>query len=235
MGAIEIAGSIISRATQRVEISAQNMANMTTPGYKARHQFSTLIIAPQNNQPISFVDQQNQQAIDFTNGKLTNTGNPFDLAISGSGFFVVQSAGGTFFTRNGQFSRDADGHLVTPDGMILQSATGDVTVGGSDVKILSDGTVLDGGQPAARLAIADFADPHTLQPAGAGLFAAPAGAARDVASPQIRQGMLETSNVSTADEMLSVMAALRSAETGQRVVQVYDDLMGRALTAFGQM
>ena len=57
----------------------------------------------------------------------------------------------------------------------------------------------------------------------------------DAEQPVVRQGMVEASNVSMADEMLALMAALRSAESAQRVVQVYDDLMGRALTAFGQL
>jgi len=93
--------------------------------------------------------------------------------------------------------------------------------------------VLDGDTPVGRLAVVSFADTSVLRPIGAGLFSAPEDAAQPV-SAELHQGMLETSNVSTADEMVSIMAALRSAQSGQRVVQVYDDLMGRAVSAFGQ-
>jgi flagellar basal body rod protein FlgG len=117
---------------------------------------------------------------------------------------------------------------------MLQSASGDVRIEGGAFSVLADGTVQQNGQPVARLAIADFDDRQVLTPVGAGLFAAPAGSARDVAGPQIQQGMLETSNVTSANEMISMMAGLRSAEAGQRMVQVYDDLMGRVLTTFGQ-
>ena len=234
MGAIEIAGSIISRAQERVEVSAQNMANMTTPGYKARRQFSVLI-APEQVDRAAMPGNQIGPSVDFSVGKLRPTGNPLDLAISGAGFFAVRSSDTVFYTRDGQFSRDADGRFVTSEGMVLQAGGGDLAVAGPNVKVLADGTVLDGEQPVAQLTIVDFADVHSLRSAGAGLFAAPDGMAREIASPQVHQGMLEASNVSTADEMLTIMAALRSAESGQKVVQIYDDLMGRAVTAFGQM
>jgi len=236
MGIVELGGVIIAQATQRVELAAQNMANMTTAGYKSHRQFQGLIDSAQ----LEFAAAQqasrsNGMSVDFTAGKLQQTGNPLDLAISGDGFFTVRTDTGLFYTRSGQFSRDADGRLVTPDGAVLQSASGDVRLEGGDVSILADGTVQQSGQPVSQLAIATFDDLQLLQPAGSGLFAAPVGAARDVAGPQVRQGMLEASNVTTANEMISMMAGLRSAETGQRVVQVYDDLMGRALTTFGQM
>jgi flagellar basal-body rod protein FlgF len=249
MGAIEIATSILSRSEQRVEIAAQNLANMTTPGYKSRQPFADLITGAWDSPTVSAPGSgQDKPQVNFTDGKLQQTGNPYDLAISGSGFFAVRSGDAVYYTRNGQFSRDSDGHLVTAGGMALQSDGGDVTLGtnsktgannttgasNNSVTILADGTILEGGQPVSKLTLADFADTKTLQPAGDGVFSAPAGAARGVDNPQIHQGMLEASNVSTADEMISMMAALRSAGTGQHVVQVYDDLMGRALTAFGE-
>jgi flagellar basal-body rod protein FlgG len=228
MGAIEIAGSILSRAQERVEMSAHNIANMTTPGYKALRQFSNMLVpgAP---------DVSGAPSVDFTAGKLQQTGNPLDLALSGRGFFVVRSANATFYTRDGQFIRDAQGRLTTSGGAVLQLANGDAVVETATPTVLSDGTVLDSGQPAGRLEIADFSDPQQLRTDGNGLFSAPDGAsANDVTTPQVRQGMLEASNVSMADEMLSIMSAMRGAESGQKVAQTYDDLMGRAISVFGQ-
>src|ERR1700709_1835641 len=99
MGLIETAGAIISRAQQRVEVSGQNMANMATAGYKARRQFSDLIVD-------AGIDPQADAApprtfTDFTPGKLQNTGNPLDLALSGSGFFTVRSCDAMLYTRRG--------------------------------------------------------------------------------------------------------------------------------------
>ncbi len=209
------------------------MTNMTTPGYKSRSDFSGLISVYGEIDKTNMVNSANAASIDFAPGKMQTTGNPFDFAISGSGFFSVRSGDSTLYTRSGQFHRDADGRLLTPEGLVLQGIGGDVVVAEGDISLLADGTLLQAGQPVARLAIADFSDLQALRPTGAGMFAAAAGVARDAASPQIRQGMLEASNVSASGEMLSMMAALRSAESGARVVQVYDDLMGRAVTVFG--
>jgi flagellar basal-body rod protein FlgF len=227
MGAIEIAEAILSRASQRVELSAHNLSNITTPAYKAHRPFAvTLQNSPEGATP----------SVDFTIGKLRHTGNPLDIAISGSGFFAVRSGDAIYYTRNGQFALDDTGRLVTGQGMAVQSSGGgDVVIDGAEMTVLADGTVLANGAPVARLMVVDFDDLGMLRPASGGVFTALEGAAMEAASPMVRQGMLETSNVSSANEMLSLMAALRSAQSGQRVIQIYDDLMGRALTAFGQM
>jgi len=230
MTLIDIAASIISGATRRVETSAQNIANMTTPGYKARREFPSIAASNAIAEPGGTIAANYS---DFTTGKLSKTGSPFDLALTGPGFFVVRSADSEFYTRDGQFSRGADGRLMTPDGLALQGTNGDVTVSAS-AKVLADGTVIDGGQPVARLAVADFSDLKSLRSAGGSLFFATDASRRDLPLPTVEQGALETSNVSTADEMITMMASLRSAEMGQHVVQTYDDLMGRVLTTFGQ-
>ncbi len=231
MGLIDIAGAILSRSSQSVEVSAQNVANMVTPGYKTRHRFPAVL---ESQSLVPSRTAASMDAVDLTPGKLQNTGNPFDLAISGSGFFVVRSGDQTFYTRAGAFKRESDGHLVTHDGMVLQATSGDFIIRGSDMQVLTDGTIVDGGEPVAQLAIVNFADPSVLGAAGSSLFTAPSDSAVEVASPEVRQGMIEASNVSTADEIISVMAALRGAESGQRVAQVYDDLMGRTEAVFGQ-
>lgn len=224
----ELAGVILSRATNGVEVSAQNVANVTTPGYKSRMSFESAL-----SSTADALHQQSATTIDYSAGDLRSTGNAFDLAISGSGFFAVRNDLGLLYTRNGQFSRTADGRLVTPEGCVLQSTSGDLVIGQGDPKVLADGTVLDGEEPVGRILISDFSDYAALRPSGSGLFSAQEESVAN-ANATIRQGMLESSNVSTAGEMIATMAALRSAQSGQHVMQAYDDLMGRVLTAFGQ-
>jgi flagellar basal body rod protein FlgG len=232
MGIVELGGLIITQATQRVELAAQNMSNMTTAGYKSRYRFQHLV----DSQPgIVSPGAPADMSVDFTVGKLQHTGNPLDLALAGTGFFTVRLNEQVLYTRAGQFTRDTDGRLVTPEGAVLQSLGGDVQLQDGKVSVLADGTLQQDDQPVSQLAIAAFDDPNVLKPVGAGLFSAPSGLARDETGAQVRQGMLESSNVTTATEMVSMMAAMRSAEAGQRLVQVYDDLMGRVLTTFGQM
>jgi flagellar basal-body rod protein FlgG len=235
MGASDIAGAIISRAVERAEVAAQNMANMTTPGYKARLPFHRFV----SGDPLNSLDSLGatipaELSVDLTGGKLRSTGAPLDLAISGSGFFAVQSKGVTFYTRNGQFHRDADGRVITASGAVLQTFSGDLVASDGAITVLSDGTVLANGEPAGQLRIVDFANASVLKPLPSGLFEAKEGAGHDMSTPAIHQGMLEEANVSTAAEMLSLMAALRSAEAGQRTFQTFDDLIGQAVTAFGQ-
>jgi flagellar basal-body rod protein FlgG len=227
MGIVEIGGTMLSRAGERVDLAAQNMANLTTPGYKSRSVFPTMLTG-QAQAPAA-----SSNAVDFTNGSLTSTGNPLDLAIGGSGFFAVRGSDGVFYTRSGQFSRGSDGKLKTPEGMVLQSVSGDLVLGEGDPTVLADGTVTCEGAPVGRIAVVNFDNQRQLRAAAGALFAAPEASAKP-AGAQVHQGMLEASNVSTAAEMISIMSGLRSAGAGQRVVQLYDDLMGRAITAFGQ-
>ncbi|HEX8527673.1 flagellar basal body rod C-terminal domain-containing protein, partial [Allosphingosinicella sp.] len=94
--------------------------------------------------------------------------------------------------------------------------------------------MLSDGEPVGRIALVDFEDRGRLRVADGGAFAADGMEAVPVGERSVRQGALERSNVSTGDEMVAMMEALRRAETGQRLVTVYDDLMGRALSTFGQ-
>ena len=231
-GLVEIASSILADATRSVEVSAQNVANITTPGYRRRVDFSQMLSPRFGDENSS---QVHRTAIDFTFGKLVETGNTFDLALAGTGFFVVRTPSGALrYTRDGQFSRNADGRLVDPRGAILQADGGDLVMQSGRIEILADGVVLEAGAPIARLDIVDFEDPSQATPSQDGGFAAQAENVEPVATPSVRQGAIEMSNVTTAAEMVSMMAALRRAESGQRLANIYDDLMGRVITTFGQ-
>lgn len=222
---VDVATGILFQSTRRVEVSAQNISNATTPGYKRHLSFS---------QVLSDVDGSLgwNSSVDFTPGKILNTGNPFDLALDGNEVFEVKSdEGEVFFTRQGQFKPDANGRLVTSQGYALQTDNGDLIVGDSPLQVLEDGTVLEGGQPSAKISIVTLSDPRAAQMAPNGLVASNA-AVEPTARPAVHQGMLEASNVTTGDEMVAMMAALRQAGAAQRIVNIYDDLMGRALTAF---
>jgi flagellar basal-body rod protein FlgF len=230
-GLIEIASSILSDATRTVEFSAQNTANIATPGYKRRLDFARVMAATTE----SIGDSTARAATtDFSPGKISETGNPFDLALTGEGFFVVRTASGALrYTRDGQFERAGDGRITDARGAFLQADGADLVLRSGDAEILADGVVLEDGAPVARLDIVTIADRAAMSPTQGGGFAAPAEAAEMLASPSVRQGALEMSNVTTAAEMVSLMAALRRAESGQRLANVYDDLMGRVISTFG--
>lgn len=172
---------------------------------------------------------------DFSPGKLVDTKNSADLALTHTGFFVVEGPTGEIYTRQGSLRRDADGRLVTAKGWPVQAVGGgDIILKGETFEISADGVVTQAGAPVAQLAVVDFAGPKTFTDVADGYIAADPSLMAPVASPGIRQGVLEASNVSTADDMVSMMAALRQAEAAQRLVNIYDDLMGRVISTFGQ-
>jgi flagellar basal-body rod protein FlgF len=221
-------------------MSAQNVANMTTPGYKRRFSFSGLIsgLETQDSSKTTFSQSANaggNLGINLSPGKLIQTGKPYDLAIAGSGFFAVKAGGEVLYTRQGQFERTADGRLVTADGNPLQvEGGGDLILRDGQIKVLDDGSVLEDGEPAGKLAIINIPNAQAVQAIRGNLIETISKDPQSVAAPSVHQGMLEASNVDTGAEMVSMMAALRRAETGQRLVSVYDDLMGRVLTTVGQ-
>ena len=110
MGALlEIGANILSQAGRRAEVSAQNISNITTPGYKRRISFDKLI---GSTDPLTPQIVSQSTSVDFSAGKQIETGNPHDLAISGNGFFTVRADDELLYTRQGQFSRNADGRLT---------------------------------------------------------------------------------------------------------------------------
>ena len=228
-GIIEAGQALLSQASRRLEVSALNMANITSPGYKARVPIQGGLV-----NFASLLSENNQWSIadNVSPGQAKATANPFDLAIMGEGFFVLRSPTGLVYSRNGEFRRDADGRLVNSAGLPLQGSEGDIVLKSDAPEILRDGTILENGAPVARIDILMVEHGGALQRRGDN-FTSDAFMKRTDLAP-VEQGMVESSNVSMAQEVTSLMQSQRSAETGQTLVRVYDDLMGRTLTAFGQ-
>ena len=241
MGAyLDSVGDILSRVEKRVEVAAQNLSNATTPGYKRAISFESLVAiqgaGKSGEGALGGTALGPSLTFDFTPGKSENTHNPNDLAISGSGFFTVKTTDGqVLYTRQGQFQRNAEGQLVTPQGDVVQeSGGGDLALKPGAFTVQSDGTVIQAGEPVGRLGIVDLSDATAVRLTADGLYSAPDSAVTDMDSATVRQGALEASNVSLGPEMLTIMAALRQAQSGQQLMNTYDDLMGKVISTFGQ-
>jgi len=232
---LDSVGEILSRVERRVEVAAQNISNTTTPGYKRAISFESLV-APARADGMDGIRPGLAMAIDFAQGAQQETGNPTDLAIAGAGFFMVRTKDGAMlYTRQGQFQRDADGHLVTAQGAVVQQrGGGDLALKPGSFKVLDDGTVLQAGEPVGRLGLVAFSDPASVRLTEDGLYTAPEAAVETAETATVRQGALEGSNVTLGPEMMTMMAALRQAQSGQQLMSTYDDLMGRAISTFGQ-
>ena len=227
-GLFESATAIMSASERRLEIAAQNVANISTPGYKRLVGFAELLGG--RSVDGGALPTLLERA-DASQGKLSATGNPLDLAIGGDGYFPVRLGETVLYVRQGQFRRADDGTVVTAQGHVLQQAEGgDLILRAGAVEIAEDGAVIQDGRPLGRIAVCTPAAGGTVPTSGGNAR----GPMEEVAAPLLRAGMVESSNVSAADEMTSVMAATRQAESGARLAQLYDELMGRALTSFGQ-
>ena len=237
-GIAELGEILLARSEQRLETVSRNVSNLTTPGFKREVPFMDGVIgalADGAAVDANATQQAGGSQTDFAQGALRLTGSPLDLAVTGPGFFQVRSEDQFYYVRGGQFSRGADGRISNSLGHTLQAvAGGDLILDGSEVEILSDGVVLQGGAPIARIGVFNTTDGAELVSAGGGLFASPAGDMAQVGASSIRQGMLEGSNVELAEEMLTMMDALRQAESGARLIRLYDTLIGQSVTTFGQ-
>lgn len=235
-GLLEVGGVMLAASERRLEVVSTNVANTSTPGFKKEVSFQDALSARDQAAALSGQSAPDARTFtEFSQGALRMTGKPLDLAVSGYGFFKLRAGDQFFYGRAGAFERSANGSVVDAQGMALQAAGGgDLVIAAGKVEILQDGTVLQDGAPAARIALAQPAHADLLQRAGAGLFLAPEDAMQDVAAPVVRSGMLEASNVGMADEMVEMMTALRQAETGARLVQLYDSLAGQSISTFGQ-
>jgi flagellar basal-body rod protein FlgF len=225
-GLLELGEIMVAGAQRRLDTVSQNVANITTPGYRKGVAFAEVAANGANSLAFS---------TNHESGALRVTGQPLDLAISGAGFFRVRGDNGVYYTRSGQFSRDSEGRLVDGQGMVLQTADGhDLVLTNRRIAIAEDGAVLEDGVPVARVGLFECLPDMALERVSGAYFAAPADAMQEVASPLVRQGMIEGSNVDLPGEMIAMMTALRQAEVGARVVQTYDALIGQAISTLGR-
>jgi len=225
----------------RQEAVANNIANVSTGGYKkaipAMRGFYQIYL---NAIGAIEIDRgavpgggmlMDATASDFSQGPIKQTGERFDVALDGPGFFVVETAPGTtLYTRGGHFALNQSGELVTESGHKVQGQGGPITASGANVAITEDGRVMVDGSERGTLKVVTFDDPRMLARVGDTMFAAPQGVAP--ATPErvrVISGALESSNVSAAKEMLTMLVTARNFEANQRVLRAVDDTLDRTI------
>src|SRR5260221_6490472 len=233
--AISIAARIMADDLFRLNVTSQNLANTSTVGYKkelvASRSFGQYLEAGGSRLPVTLPALTS--VVDTRQGALTRTAAPLDVAIEGSGFFEVTGGDGPLYTRQGSFRLDGTGRLVTPSGLPVASSGGDILLTGNSPTIDRQGRVLEGDRIVGQLKIVRFGNAANLTPLRNGLYRA-AGAG-DVATEamQVRQGFLESSNVTSLPEMIRLIELVRRFESAQRVLQGYDGMLGTAITKLG--
>jgi flagellar basal-body rod protein FlgF len=220
---------------RRLEIVSSNLANALTPGFKAIRPVFTVTPVGEPDNP----DQLQQTYVNitdtyvhFSDAPLIQTGNSFDLALEGSGFFVISTSNGNMYTRNGQFTLDSEKRLVTTNGNpVVGEGGGEITIDGKDVKIEVDGSVYVDGARIDSIKVVDFADKKPLRNVGQSLFTNTdeKNAETTATDSSVRQGAYEASNVDVMKEMVELISALRAYETYTKVDQMTSDVLDRLI------
>lgn len=218
----------LSAQTQALDLIANNVANLNTTGYRSQQQtFQSLIASAAGefanplNHAINNFNVLGNSRPDLSSGNLQETGNAADLGIEGAGFFVVQSAGRTVYTRNGNFQVSTTGKLLTQAGDPVLGEQGSITVPSGPLSISADGTVSVNGAQAAKLRLVEFASGSSPVAVGASTYSVPDSALLPAGHSSVRQGMLESSNVNAVTAVADLLAVQRRAE-----------MLERAMTAF---
>ena len=231
MGLLETAAATLIGGERRVETAARNVTNVNTPGYKREIAYTELgekagaVQGPSGSQPTTASSTLSTQ------GTLSETGNPLDLAINGTAQLLLRDGDRFVLSRGGQFGIGADGTLVDALGRILQQAGGgDLELASAQAQILVDGTVLEDDIPVGTIGLFSAGDIRH----GARLTAEEtAGLAPDDGS-ELKQGMIERSNVTLSDEMVEMMRNQRQVESVAQLVRAYDQLMSQAISTFSR-
>ena len=233
--------------SQALEVVAHNLANLNTAGFHGdQATFQSLLAVSRpavpnvlNNVVNSVLNSATNNFgvlegthMDMTAGNLVTTGNPLDVGIEGGGFFAVQTARGTRYTRNGSFQVSSSGVLVTSAGDPVLGdpalgAKGVINIPAGPVSIASDGTLSVKGAVAGSIRLVEFAPGTKLTPEGETLLAAPEGSAKLSQHSALRQGVIETSNVNSINSVVTLIGVQRQAEMLQRAMTLFDNEFNR--------
>lgn len=229
---------------------ANNLANVNTPGFKrSKIEFQDLLYQKPRaagsdtgggNLVPTGIEVGNGSRVAstskvFTQGQLTNTGEKLDVAIQGDGFFEVQRSDGTIgYTRDGSFKLNAQGQVVTTDGLPVLSGFQAVP-SGAEISLAEDGQVTvttSSGSESYRLTLTRFANPAGLRSLGGNLYEETAASGTpEVGSPgeagfgRTIQGYIETSNVNIVEEMVNLIIAQRAYEINSKSIQTSDEML----------
>ncbi|MGD9649449.1 MAG: flagellar basal-body rod protein FlgF [Dongiaceae bacterium] len=228
---------------RQLDVVANNIANASTPGFKVESiMMKEFPVYLPNGNKISFV-QDMGLATDFTQGGMTRTGAPLDIAINGEGYFAVAGPNGNRYTRSGHFKLDANGQIITPNGDALLSSSNTpllVPTDAQQITITRDGTVSTEQGKVGKVGVVTFDNPQVLERESGALFVLPpkladANAPKQSKNAEMTQGMLEESNVKSVVEMTKMMELSRAYEASQKLLDREDERVRQTIRRLGQL
>lgn len=253
------ASGMLAKWTE-MDVITNNLANTDSPGFKKHlmlwkeeprfhmHRlFDNLIQTPGGDYDVRpYIGDMGTgvrvkgEYVDFSQGAMKSTGNPLDLAVWGDGFFEIDRAGkGKFYTRAGNFIRNADGFLTTLHGDKVLGVDGNpISVNAEGVYVQKNGTLVDrDGVVLGQVRLMTVKDKQMLSKIGDNFFAVTEKSGAAVPAPaetELRQGFLEVSNSNIVRDMVQMIVVNRAYEANQRVITSHDQLLGQAINEVGR-
>ncbi len=234
----------LSRQTalrRQLDVVANNLANISTSGYKAeRSQFAEYIMPTAEASSFQMADRSvsyvwdRGTVTDFNPGAVTLTGNPLDVTLREGDFFVIDTPAGERYTRNGAFQINSEGLLTTSEGMAVQGEGGSISFAPAevDITISADGTISSSAGLKGKLQAVSFKSPQLLTREGASLFA---GENANPAQSTFTQGALEGSNVQGVTEITDMIEISRAYQSLSNMLKRMDDLRQSAVQKLGRI
>ena len=241
----------------RMDVMTNNLANASTVGYKKEgstsQSFDDVLTVKIKDASVGLATVQRtgvrnpgvkigETYTDFSQGSFRETGNAYDMALEGDGFFAIEftnKAGetSTMYTRAGQFALNKDGYLVTQEGdYILDADSKRIQLDTlKETDISADGRISQEGEEIARLQIADFEDYDYLEKYGETYYRPLEGAELTEGSATVRAGYLEMANVQVVSEMVNLISITRAYESNQKIIQTYDGSLDIAVNQLGRI
>lgn len=233
---------------RRLDVIANNMANVSTAGYKAdtytdstfREYMVSRVGGSDQSNPAeigkeSYILAPSRLYTDYAQGVLEPTDLPLDFALEGDGFFAVQTKEGVAYTRAGSFALDDEGYLCLPGaGRVLDTGNQPIALGTDQIRVDGSGTIFsEQGGYLGRLGVYSFQDNTKLQRDTQGLFTG--NGQTQASTATVHQKTLERANIDLVREMTGMMTAQRAFQSAAQVSKMYDQLMSRAATDLGNV
>ncbi len=241
---ISLAVSGMTTQMQKQDQIANNLANINTTGFKQSGLFNKSYEKYLNNdehKPYANRELKPDEVyVDFQEGPMKKTGNKLDMMIKGSGFFTVMTPNGVRYTRNGNFSLNADGFLITSDGNKVMGKNGFIRFRmdqNEEIRVNISGEIIQGDEQREELRIVDFKKPYRMLRDGNSFFKPQLPDNPVVKSPGfvVKQGYLEGSNANPIENMVKMIGAFRNYEADQKALQAQDQTLDKAVNSVGRL
>ena len=229
---------------KKQDVASHNLSNLNTTGFKRSLLLTMTEVTHRRNDESKLHQDEDQNMHEvftaFEPGALVQTDNPLDFALSEKGFFTIRTPEGVRYTRNGSFTTNEEGELVTLKGHhVLQDNEDIIHINPEEkLTIASDGGMFVNGIKRGQLGIVEFANPHALLATGGNLFENPDPTVNPPTPSleyQVRQGFLEGSNVDMIRTMVEMIAQFRNYEASQKTMHAIDDTISKAVNEVARL